>query len=165
MEQWIGIPGYEHYEVSDKGNVHSLPRKTKAGMRGGCILKPALTSSGYLAVALFRDNTRKTWNVHKLVMFAFRGPCPEGQEIRHLDGNRLNNVLTNLKYGTRSDNRLDSVLHGTHRNTRKTCCPQGHKYTPENIYSRPDEDERQCKKCMTIRNRGDDPRRESDQVQ
>lgn len=39
-----------------------------------------------------------------------------------------------LYIGTQSDNILDSVKAGTHRNTRKTHCPRGHEYTLENTY-------------------------------
>lgn len=43
-------------------------------------------------------------SVHTLVMLAFKGPCPANMEILHMDHNPANNVLTNLKYGTRSEN-------------------------------------------------------------
>jgi hypothetical protein len=51
--------------------------------------------------------------VHRLVLEAFVGPCPEGMEGCHNDGNRLNNDLSNLRWGTRSDNRDDARKHGT----------------------------------------------------
>jgi len=34
--------------------------------------------------------------------------------VRHLDGNKLNNEITNLKYGTKKQNQRDRLLHGTH---------------------------------------------------
>lgn len=45
--------------------------------------------------------------VHKLVALAFLGPCPDGQEVRHLDGDPLNNRVDNLEYGSRTENILD----------------------------------------------------------
>jgi hypothetical protein len=48
-------------------------------------------------------------------MLAFQGPCPNGLEVRHLDGNRTNPKLNNLKYGTRIENMQDAILHGTTR--------------------------------------------------
>lgn len=141
METWVAIPGYEgSYRISDQGKVQG-PRKT---------LKPSPTSTGRLAVTLCKNGQRKTWDVHKLVAMAFLGPCPEGQEIRHLDGDCLNNVLPNLAYGSRSENQRDSVAHDTHRNSRKTHCPQGHEYAPENTYSGPGRNERQCIKCLRV---------------
>jgi HNH endonuclease len=51
--------------------------------------------------------------VHRLVLEAFVGPCPEGMECRHLDGNRTNNRLDNLAWGTRIENHEDMKRHGT----------------------------------------------------
>lgn len=50
--------------------------------------------------------------VHRLVASAFLGPCPGGQEVRHLDGNPQNNAVTNLAYGTRTENILDVLRIG-----------------------------------------------------
>ena len=55
-------------------------------------------------------------------------------ECCHNDGDFENNRLSNLRWGTKSENTLDSVKHGTHNNARKTRCPQGHEYTEENTY-------------------------------
>jgi hypothetical protein len=46
-------------------------------------------------------------------MLTFEGPCPEGLEVCHGDGNKGNNVLSNLRYGTRLENAMDRALHGT----------------------------------------------------
>lgn len=50
--------------------------------------------------------------VHQLVALTFLGPRPKGQEVRHLDGDPLNNAVTNLAYGTRSENILDVMRIG-----------------------------------------------------
>lgn len=144
MEAWVDIPGYEgFYKVSSLGRIQG-PRK---------MLKPSRASTGRLTVTLSKKAHRKTWDVHKLVALAFLGPPSAGQEIRHLDGDHLNNRLLNLRYGTRSENRIDSVKHRTHRNSRKTHCPSGHEYTPENTYSGPGRKERQCRTCITVRDK------------
>ena len=56
--------------------------------------------------------------VHQMVAEAFIGPKPLGLEVRHLDGNRLNNHSCNLAYGTRRQNMLDAMKHGTHINLK-----------------------------------------------
>lgn len=144
-ERWLPVPGYEGlYEISDQGRVRSFHAS-----RSGRMLKPSPASAGYLAVSLVKGRSKRTRTIHSLVASAFLGPRPSGQEVRHLDGNPANSTLGNLKYGTKSENRKDSVKHGTHKNTRKTRCPAGHLYTPENIYRRPGSNERQCRICMT----------------
>jgi hypothetical protein len=50
--------------------------------------------------------------IHALVTEAFIGPYPHEQEVRHKDGNRLNNNLDNLEYGTHLENGADTIKHG-----------------------------------------------------
>ena len=53
--------------------------------------------------------------VHQLVAEAFLGPCPQGMEVCHNDGDRANNKLENLRYDTRKANHADKRVHGTLR--------------------------------------------------
>ncbi len=50
--------------------------------------------------------------MHRLVLEAFVGPCPEGMQCRHLDGNRSNNHIDNLAWGTPKENCADRGRHG-----------------------------------------------------
>jgi hypothetical protein len=120
-EEWREIPGYEgRYAVSDLGRVKSLSREVSVGnghtrtMRGR-ILRPGSSASGHLSLPLGRDENGKISRgspVHRLVLLAFVGLCPEGQECRHLDGDPTNNRLSNLTYGTRSENIIDVLRQG-----------------------------------------------------
>lgn len=149
---WRAVPDYEGlYEVSDQGLVRSLRRRTSNGMRGGKMLKLRVAGPGYHQVTLWADGKPETAYVHRLVLAAFIGPLPPGQETRHLDGNKLNNLLANLAYGTQSENGLDRVRHGTHNHAGKTHCISGHELTPENIY--PNGRGRQCRPCAQRRAR------------
>lgn len=119
-EEWKPIVGYEgYYEVSNHGNVRGCERWVD-GCRGGGLrlrkqrpLRHNLSDQGYLIVRLSKHRIGKTYAVHRLVAAAFLGPRPEGQEIRHLDGSRINARLDNLAYGTRTENVADSKRHGT----------------------------------------------------
>lgn len=134
-EVWRAIPGYEtSYEVSDLGRVRSLDRISAQGRPlKGVILVQATGSDGYKQVNLYREGRPMTCLVHRLVMLAFVGSAPEGMEVRHLNGARFDNVLTNLTYGTHLDNMRDQRRHGTHRNSVKTHCPSGHPYAGGNL--------------------------------
>jgi hypothetical protein len=97
-ERWLPIPGYEDlYSISSEGRVWSEPRNTT---RGG-LMKLGRHPYGYPQVALTADGVQKRWAIHQLILLAFVGPCPEGQEVRHKDGDGTRSVLTNLEYGTR----------------------------------------------------------------
>jgi len=120
---WASVPGYEgFYEVSNQGDVRSLTRSVNYGRHDrvtyqGRELKQ-FVSGRYLSVKLAKAGVTKTMYVHELVLRAFEGERPklsERCEIRHLDGDKLNNRLSNLKYGTVSENFADRKLHSLGR--------------------------------------------------
>lgn len=109
------IEGFPNYRVGDDGSVWSKVRLrvTKGTIQDGWRLrKPGKHKSGHLRVTLFPGRVEK--KVHHLVLEAFVGPCPTGMEGCHFpDRDPSNNNLTNLRWGTRSDNCRDAVIHGT----------------------------------------------------
>lgn len=124
-EEWRSVVGFAGiYEVSDKGRVRSLDRVatysrvdqysgrtlTIRRKHAGRLLRLGRQSSGHMSVALGKEAGSKL--VHVLVLEAFIGPCPAGHESLHKDGNPSQNLLTNLRWGTRSENLLDAVAHG-----------------------------------------------------
>jgi hypothetical protein len=115
-EFWKDISGYIGlYMVSNWGRIKSL--KKNYG-NNGCyqekILKPRICGKyGHLKIGLFKNNSHKDYLIHRLVLEAFIGSCPEGKEGCHNDGNPRNNCVENLRYDTRSNNQKDRKLHGT----------------------------------------------------
>lgn len=103
-EEWRVIAGYERYAVSNMGNVKNV--KTGRILKFGHL-------KGYRAVTL-RGGVRvqNYTTVHRLVATAFIGPSA-GLQTRHLDGNKLNNTVENLAWGTAKENSLDRDRHGT----------------------------------------------------
>lgn len=110
--EYRDIPGYEgKYRVSDCGVVESRTYLTRFEWRP---LKDRFDSSGYKHVVLYGEHGPTTFKLHRLVLESFVGPCPEGMQARHLDGNKTNNCLTNLRWGSRKENAFDKERHGTH---------------------------------------------------
>lgn len=120
MEIWKDIKGYEGlYQVSDLGRVKSLDsiRTDSIGRKKfnkGQLLN-AHTQKGRKrkVVYLTHKSEKKTVFVHKLVMQAFVGAPPAGMEVCHNDGDEGNNVLTNLRYDTKSENQIDIYRYGS----------------------------------------------------
>ena len=112
-ERWRWIKGHEgRYEVSDLGRVRSW-RTSRRGEPGPRILKQA-TVRGYKQVSLGHPHYGGgIGRVHKLVLEAFVGAAPDGMECRHDDGDRGNNALANLSWGTCQENATDKLRHGT----------------------------------------------------
>lgn len=105
-DDWRAVTGYEGlYEVSRFGEVRSLPRQTpQAGIRGGRVLKQIINNYGYPVVNLCREGCPRMFLVHRLVLEAFAGPCPDGQEALHGQDGRAQASLSNLRWGTHVQN-------------------------------------------------------------
>lgn len=110
MEVWKTINGYnERYEVSNYGNVRSKDMIVNGRLKDchkikGRILKPCNDKEGYKNIVLCINKKRKTFRLHRLVAIAFI-PNPDNlPEIDHIDGDRTNNHLDNLRWSTRKAN-------------------------------------------------------------
>lgn len=97
-EVWKDVPGYEGlYQVSNMGRVKSLLRNK--------IITEHNTSNGYLQVHLNKNKKVKYEYIHRIVARVFsEGMSELRNEVNHIDGNRINNISTNLEWCTRSEN-------------------------------------------------------------
>jgi hypothetical protein len=75
-------------------------------------LKTEPGTAGYPEVKVKWEGKRTWFRVHVMIARAFRGPCPEGLECRHLDDDKLNNRIENLVWGTPKENGQDKVANG-----------------------------------------------------
>ena len=118
-EIWKPVPSYEgKYEVSDQGRVRSLDRQcvgkdNRSEFHPGKILNPSkVIRGGYLDVSL-RDGEKRTHRtVHSLVAEVFIGERPHGYDVMHLNGDRTDNRVENLRYGTRKENLNQTYEYG-----------------------------------------------------
>lgn len=113
--EYRDIPGFPGYRVGDDGSVWSCWGRGCHGRMCGCWtqLKPAVHTTGHLAVTLRRNGGGCRFYVHRLVAVAFLGPVPDGLEVCHNDSNPANNVPGNLRFDTRKNNLADRVAVGT----------------------------------------------------
>lgn len=146
------VPGFPGYYASPDGRVFS--NRPWRGSTARRELAGGIARTGYRQIVLCDGAHRRTREVHAIVAEAFHGPRPHGMDVRHLDGDKTNNAASNLRYGSRTENHLDSVRHGTHSNARKTHCPQGHPYDETNTYVVPSTGDRTCRTCARRRSSG-----------
>jgi hypothetical protein len=100
------------------------------------------TKQGYGQIMV----ARKAKRAHRVAYELTVGPIPEGLTLDHLCRNR---ACCNPKHLEPVTNR-ENVLRGVGPSAeaaRKTHCPQGHEYTPENVYQRPGKPDRSCLTC------------------
>lgn len=102
-EEWRDIIGYEGiYQISNYGNVKSLPRK---GSPKGKLLKQIPLNNGYLKVSLSKNGKQKTGLIHVLVAEAFIPKTDRTKRVvRRFDRDRENNCVLNLEWVTWEQN-------------------------------------------------------------
>lgn len=157
-EIWKPVVGWEdRYEVSDHGRVRSVDRvlELPSGQTRrykGRVLNPGAHPAGHQIVGLYRDGKGKHVYVHTLVLEAFAGPRPGGCEALHWDDDPTNNNISNIRWGSRSDNLADMLRNGRHYQASQNHCKRGHEFTPDNTYKN-GPNGRGCKTCRQLRNR------------
>lgn len=90
----IKIDEFE-YTLSNEGILKNKLNK---------IIKPQINKNGYCVVNLYKNNKRKAFYLHKLVAKYFLKNYDENKTINHIDGNKLNNNVSNLECITYSEN-------------------------------------------------------------
>lgn len=113
------VPDAAGYRVGDDGSVWScLQRVYAGGSERGVSYQPCgdwvrmlpnVSDNGYHDVQIRGEHRL----IHRLVLEAFVGPCPEGMEVAHRNGDPSDNRLDNLRWSTPVDNQADRVEHGT----------------------------------------------------
>lgn len=121
-ELWKTIPGYGgHYEASTYGRIRSkdrmVVRKHPSGKlvnffyRGRLLSPCSADKYQHKTVHLGVDKRKYSASVHRLVLLTFVGPCPDGMECCHSNGDASDNRLENLRWDTHQSNNNDRKLH------------------------------------------------------
>lgn len=113
-EVWKDIKEFEgFYQISNLGRVRSLDREVKRSEEimkvKGKIIKAHLNTKGYKVVDLYKDGKRKHKHVHYLIAKAFI-PNPDNKSfIDHIDTNKTNNNISNLRWCTHKENMNNEI--------------------------------------------------------
>lgn len=112
MERWKPIDNWSGYFISSYGRAASI--RTHSGRVHPKNFKYLRqhTRNGYLSFNLSGNGARRAGIIHLLVLSHFKSKRSNGLVCRHLDGDKLNNHIENLEWGTHADNTADDVLNG-----------------------------------------------------
>lgn len=149
MERWRKVEEFPNYSVSDLGRIRCDGFVDAVGKRHSPRVKVLVPGrDGRIRATLTKGGKSYTRLVHPLVLIAFVGPRPKGKVACHWDDVPSNNVLTNLRWGTRRENAHDYIRNGRHKGLAKTCCPRQHSLEEPNLVAASlRRGERTCKAC------------------
>jgi len=102
MEEYKIIKGYENYSVSNFGNVKN--NKTDR------ILSQKINNHGYKGLILCKEGIRKYFSVHRLVALMFIDNPDNKPLVDHIDCNKQNNNISNLRWATNQENGRNTNL-------------------------------------------------------
>ena len=113
-EEWRSIPEFDGYQVSSLGRVKSTDRfcGDRPGVTKGKILKPFRNKRGYLEVNLYKNSKSTAKIIHRLAAKAFISNDFNKPQVNHIDGNKLNNKISNLEWMSNSENQLHAYSLG-----------------------------------------------------
>jgi len=113
MEEWRVCDEFPNYELSSLGNVRSIPHTTiqrngKERREKGRQLKTHVSHNGYVYASFCKNEKATTRPIHRLILKAFKGdpPSPD-HECDHIDRNKQNNAIDNLRWVTKSQNQAN----------------------------------------------------------
>lgn len=123
-EEWRDVVGFENrYKISNLGNLKSKSYLKKGNNNSLYLteekninIKP--NSHGYYAYKFCENKKQKTYKIHQVVAMAFLGHKPNGHDyyVDHIDRNKLNNSVDNLRIITPKESICNRDIFKTSKN-------------------------------------------------
>ena len=131
IEEWKDIKGYNGaYRVSNYGRVLSVGRIVRKGGKTGemktkdMFLSQRADFKGYMRVYLKDKGKTRFIAVHRLVALAFIPNPLNKPQVNHIDGNKTNNLVSNLEWCTNGENQKHAYRLGLNYVTGKAGRPK-----------------------------------------
>ncbi len=111
LEVYLSIVSGE-LEIEDDGTIWRTKKrignrsKTSSLVQCARVRAEKSNGDGYLQIAMMRDKKRVYAAAHRLIWLYHKGAIPQGMTINHIDGNRMNNRISNLEVASHSEQRI-----------------------------------------------------------
>ena len=119
------LPNYPRYRIYINGDIYSE--------RAGKNLKPKMEINGYMRIRLYNENGQNMFSIHRLMGILFF-PCNKSfdkVQIDHINRDRHDNSIYNLRWCDRSINNLNKKFNPTNTGfpfiskSKSKCCKTG----------------------------------------
>ncbi len=107
MEIWKTLTDFPSYEISTFGSIRRILGRDKKPIIPR-ILKQSTDSWGYKQICLSENGRQSTKKIHSLIMLTFSKKPSEFHTIDHIDRNKSNNNLDNLRWATMTEQRVNT---------------------------------------------------------
>jgi hypothetical protein len=107
------IKGFDDYSITKDGQVFS--HKTNK------LKKPFMLITGYIGIQLYKDNKKKNYSVHRLVAETYLINFESKMQVNHIDGNKINNHISNLEWVTPKENMKHALDNGLRKKYYPKC--------------------------------------------
>ena len=121
------IPGWEGlYACDTKGQIYSY--------HSNKFLSPSKSKRGYLHIIFSKDRKRYDYRVHRLIAMTFIDNPENKEQVNHIDGNKINNCISNLKWCTAEENIAHAKQYDLFAHQRNNNIPMHTKDGPQIAY-------------------------------
>ena len=117
--KWVGIEGYPDYQISNTGKVKNITTRT--------ILKEQRNHNGYYRVGLCYNKIRSFYYIHRLMAKAFIVNPDNKPQVDHIDNNKMNDSVNNLRWATHQENQMKKQKTTKHTTSKYICWVTSHK--------------------------------------
>ena len=115
MEREYPVPGYEGYFATESGDIISYKRGQRKVLKVFTLNNRTGTA---FVVGVYKDSTRKTHKVHRLILSAkLARKLEDWEQCCHIDGNSTNNNMDNLRAGCFVNNAIDCLENGNRKSS------------------------------------------------
>lgn len=111
MEEFRDLKGFDNYQISNLGRIYSKKRRV-------CLKIKRLGNNGYYQVRLCKEGKYIYKNLHRLIAETFI-PNPNNlRTVNHINGNKLDNRISNLEWASDCNNQHHAYLIGLKEHTK-----------------------------------------------